>query len=191
MQAIRSAMAAAGLNGTRPAGCLFGYCWEPQFHPMIFQGSQTGTIAVSYLARPGWRLRFQATAADLDAVSGYRDPGGWLFLHQHVNSYSALMVAGVGGLRLGAGPAFHRTAVIRSDGGMDRSVVRFKIGMTLLAAITLPAYKRFFAELSAQSQIVGSGPIGPYTAADSTTTMARTRGSFSYRTVKLGIGARL
>lgn len=184
-------MVAAGFDNTLPGGCFLGYCYGPSPHPAILAGGMTPSISITYVPRPGWRFRAQYTSAQFSQVLGYRDPGEWLFLQQRVTSYSTIVMVSAAGLRLGAGPALHRTAVVRSDGGIEQRVARTKLGMTVMGGLIIPAHKRFFAEVSVQSQIVGSSPIGPYTSSDSTTTMPRTRGSFSYRSAKVGIGVRL
>jgi hypothetical protein len=187
---VRTAMSAAGFNSTTPAGCFFGYCWGPIFHPTTSAGGPTTSLAVSYAFRPGYALRLQWHSGDLGETLGYHEPGTYLFLRQSVTSVSSLFVVSVGGLQAGAGPALHQPVIRRTDGQSGRWR-QTKLGMTFHAGLSLPARSRFFADAGIQYQYVGSMTAGPFTTADTAATMPRTRTSFSYHTIKLGFGVRI
>ena len=188
--AITGAMSAAGLNSTIPGGCFFLGCWGDIHHPWSDDGGTTRMLAVSYAVRPWWTLRLQHTVGDLSETLGYRAPSGWLSLRQSVTSVSVLAVVSAGGLHAGVGPSLHRLAVTREEYHPSNSR-RSRVGMTFHSGLSLPARTRVFADVAVQYQLVGSMNVGPLTTSDSTATMARTRASFSYRTVKVGFGVRL
>jgi hypothetical protein len=194
-RAIELAMIAGGLNDPHDNGC----CTPPAFFPETWGGGNLrGTLAVSYAVRPWWMLRLQTTTTDFGATKGYHDPfsgpSGWLELEQSVTSVSALTLFGMGGLRVGAGPSLHRVAVSSIDdntGRVSQNSHTTRLGLALHAGVSFPARTLFFAHASAQYQMVGDVDVGPYTADDSVTTMPRTRASFSYRRINVGVGLRL
>jgi opacity protein-like surface antigen len=190
VQEIKAAMSAAGFNSTTPAGCFGGYCWGPVPYPATYAGGPTATLAVSYAFRPGYVLRLQSTSGDLGETLGYHDPWGYVFLRQSVTSVSALFVVNVGGLHAGAGPAIHLPSITRFDAQAGRWR-HTKVGMTFHAGLSVPVRSRLFAEVAVQYQLVGSMTAGPFTTADTAATMPRTRTSFSYHTIKLGLGVRI
>jgi len=185
---IMGAMSAAGFNSTLPAGC-FIWCWSDRSHPWSDGGGPTSMLALSYAIRPWWSLRLQQTSADVSATFGYHATSGWLSLQQSVNSFSVLAVVRAEGLHLGGGPALHQLTITRD--GQERGSQRNKLGLTFHGGLSIPARSRVFADLVVQYQLAGSVDIGPYATSDATATMARTRASFSYRTIKLGMGVRI
>ncbi len=49
--AIATAMVAAGLNNTLPAGCFIFWCWTDIAYPTTHRGERTTTVAVGYRSR--------------------------------------------------------------------------------------------------------------------------------------------
>jgi hypothetical protein len=188
--AIATAMTAAGLNQTLPAGCFLFGCWADTPYPTMQRGEPTTTLALGYRIRPWLTLLLQRNTADLGQTAGYRFPLEWLTLRQWVTSNSALAVVNAGVLHAGVGPAIHRLAVMREDPEPTAVQKRTRIGVTVRAGLTVPAHTRLFAEVALQYQLVGSMAFGPL-AADSATTVARTKASFNYHALKLGMGFRL
>lgn len=182
-------MAAAGLNSTIPAGC-FIWCSGPIAHPWSAQGGPTGMFALDYVMAPSWSLRIQWTTADLGEAFGYHEPTGWLFVRSGMASGSAMANLRMGGMFVGVGPALQRVTITRNEYRAS-STTQTRIGATIAVGLRLPARSRVFLELVGQQQLVGSVPIGPYTTSDSSATLQRMSGSFSYRTIKFGMGARM
>jgi hypothetical protein len=187
--AIATAMTAAGLNQTLPAGCFLFGCWADTPYPTMQRGERTTTLALGYRLRPWLTLLLQRNTADLGETAGYRFPLEWLTLRQWVTSYSTVAMVNAGVLHAGVGPAIHRLAVIREE-YQPTAATLTRIGMTVHAGLMVPAHTRLFAEVALQYQLVGSMAFGPL-AADSATTLARTKASFDYHTLKVGVGFRL
>jgi opacity protein-like surface antigen len=154
------------------------------------RGERTTTLALGYRIRPWLTLLLQRNTADLGKTAGYRFPLEWLTLRQWVTSYSTVAMVNAGVLHAGVGPAIHRLAVMRDEWNPAAEAKRTRIGLTARAGLTVPAHTRLFAEVALQYQLVGSMAFGPV-AADSATTVARTRASFNYHALKLGVGFRL
>jgi len=189
--AIASSMVAAGLNRTLPAGCFILGCWADIAYPTMRRGERTTSVALGYRVRPWLTLLLQRNTADLGETNGWRSPEDWLTLRQWVTSYSALTVVNAGVLHAGVGPAIQRLAVMREGWNPVTEAKRTRIGVTVHAGLTVPAHTRLFAEVALQYQMVGSMAFGPLAASDSTTTLPRTRASFDYHAIKVGMGLRL
>lgn len=189
--AIATAMTAAGLNNTQPAGCFIFWCWDDIAYPTMHRGERTTTVALGYRVRPWLTLLVQRNSADLGATDGWRSYLDYLTLQQWVTSYSALAVVNAGVLHAGVGPAIHRLAVMREEYNPIAEQKGTRIGVTVHAGLTVPAHTRLFAEVAWQYQLAGSMAFGPLASSDSAAIVARTEASFNYHTLKLGMGLRL
>ncbi len=69
--AIATAMVAAGLNNTFPAGCFVFWCWNDIHYPVTHRGARTTTVALGYRVRPWFTLLLQRSSADLGQTTGY------------------------------------------------------------------------------------------------------------------------
>jgi len=184
-------MVAAGLNRTLPAGCFIFWCWDDIAYPTMHRGERTTSVALGYRVRPWLTLLLQRNSADLGETNGWRSFEDWLTLRQWVTSYSALAVVNAGVLHAGVGPAIQRLAVVREAWNPVTEAKHTRLGVTVHAGLTVPAHTRLFAEVALQYQMVGSMAFGPLAASDSTTTLPRTRASFDYHAIKVGMGLRL
>ena len=147
-------------------------------------------FALEYLMAPSWSLRIQWTTADLGEAFGYHEPTGWLSVRSGMASGSVIANLRMGGMVVGVGPALHRVTVTR-NAYAGSSTSQTRVGATIAVGLRLPARSRVFLELIGQQQLVGAVQIGPYTTSDSSATLQRMSGSFSYRTIKFGMGARM
>jgi hypothetical protein len=157
-------------------------------------GAAAGLV-ISYLVSGGWMLRGEWVSADLGGSVAY---GSSLSLYTSVRSVGVSAMFSIGDvLRIGAGPALYAVDVTRGDGGnmawieapAGPGAQTTRAGFVLYAGLASPSRKRVFAEISAQRNIVGSVDVGP-SAGSTMVAVPRTRVSFNYTTIRMGLGLR-
>ena len=100
-------------------------------------------------------------------------------------------------LRVVAGLALSGVDVARRAGGnmawieapAGPGAQTTRAGFVLYGGFASPSRKRVFAEISVQRSIVGSVDVGP-SAGSTMVAVPRTRVSFNYTTIRMGLGLR-
>lgn len=190
---FETAMSAEGFGDLQP--CLL-FCSGTISSPHSVGGEITRGLTIGYAVGHGWRVRAEWFSADLGETLGYHDPATWLFLHTSVGSLGLSGTLPLGDiLRIGAGPSLNVIDITRTDspGGPPSHVTR--LGITLHGGLTFPARSRVFVEAQVHRALVGTADVGPFTAQEiggtTQVTLTRTRVSFSYTAIRVGLGLRI
>jgi len=184
-------MRASGLDD--PESCWL-FCSGTISNPHS-RGALTTGIAISYAFRDRWALRLERVSADLGETMGYHDPLIYLFLHSTVTTMAPVAVYSVTGrLRIGAGPAINSVQVTRTDAPGGPGWHTTRVGFVLLGRVVSSERRRVFFEGTARYDFVGSPAAGPFVSqalgGPGTAVMPRTRISFSYASIHVGLGLR-
>ena len=191
---LEGAMVGSGFGDTVPCIPFIPCPLALLTNPYSVWGGSTKGLAVSYRLGQTWRLRAEWMPADLGETHGYHNPSALLYLHTSVTSLAVSSVASIGVLRIGAGPSVNLINVTRTDapGGPPSQVMR--LGLTLQGGLVFPTFKGLFVEALVHRALVGSAAVGPFTAHEpdgTPVTMPRTRTSFSYTAIRVGLGLRI